>query len=96
MTTELISLENLTPAVIFKEKGGDPIVEQIRKEVMAIDRDISTPEGRKNIASIAHKVARSKTFIDEIVNTIVCDSQIAELIVIAIAKGEVPNVKIFY
>lgn len=73
MATELLVLENLTPAVVFAEKGGDPIVDAIKKEVLAVDRDISTIEGRKQVASLAHKVARSKTLLDEMGKTFAAD-----------------------
>lgn len=70
---ELIVLENLTPAVVFTERGGDPIIDKIRDEVLSVDRDISTEEGRKSVASLAHKVARSKTFLDEMGKTFASD-----------------------
>lgn len=70
---ELAVLENLTPATVFTEGGGDPIIDKIRDEVISVDRDISTPEGRKLVASLAHKVARSKTFLDEMGKTFASD-----------------------
>lgn len=59
-----IGNEALTPAV-FSETGGiDAMLEKIKTEVRAVATDISTPAGRKAVASLAHKVARSKTAFD--------------------------------
>lgn len=71
--SDLIVLEQLTPATVFKEGGGDPVIEQIKQEVLSVDRDISTEEGRKNVASLAYKVARSKTLLDEMGKTFAAD-----------------------
>lgn len=56
---------SITPAQMFQPGAMDSILERIKAEVRAIDTDISTPEGRKHIAALAYKVARTKTFIDE-------------------------------
>src|ERR1700744_4077654 len=71
--SELIVLESLTPATVFTQGGGDPVIEQIRQEVLSVDRDISTDEGRKNVASLAYKGARSKTLLDEMGKTFAAD-----------------------
>lgn len=42
----------------------DQIIERIEKDALAIAPDLSTAKGRKEIASLAHKVARSKTALD--------------------------------
>ncbi|MGP1985299.1 hypothetical protein ACTS35_01710, partial [Citrobacter freundii] len=42
----------------------DPIIEKIEKEARSLVPDVSTKKGRDAIASMAHKVARSKTYID--------------------------------
>lgn len=64
MTTSLALVEKMSPAEIFKPGTMDPIIERIRAEVRAIKTDISTEAGRKEIASLAFKVAKSKTFLD--------------------------------
>lgn len=65
-TTALVRVESLTAAEIFKSGAIDPILEQIKAEARAeaAKLDISTEANRKAIASLAYKVARSKTFID--------------------------------
>lgn len=60
----LIPVQNLVPEDVFKEGGTDPIINAIKAEVEKFQPDISTAKSRNEIASIAHKVARSKTFID--------------------------------
>lgn len=64
-TTALALIETAKPLELFTNNGLDPIIAAIEKEVKAEVLDISTAEGRKRIASLAHKVAKSKTAIDE-------------------------------
>ena len=64
MENGLIVLENIVPENIFKEGGCRPILEAIVREVGKHIPDVSTAKGRKEIASLAHKVAQSKTFLD--------------------------------
>jgi hypothetical protein len=64
-SNEVLVLERLLPAKVFTAGGGDPIIDKIREEVLSVDRDISTEAGRAQIKSLAFKVARSKTFLDE-------------------------------
>lgn len=63
-STELATLRTLTPAVVFRPDGVRTILDQIKAEVAATEIDISTPAGRKACASLAYKVARSKTALD--------------------------------
>lgn len=62
---DLATIEALTPAEVFTDKGADPIIDRIEKEARAALIDISTDAGRKECASIAYKIARSKTFLDD-------------------------------
>src|ERR1700676_4896268 len=61
----IIDTDALTPATVFAPGGVEGILSKIETEVRAIDRDISTPDGRENVKSLAYKVARSKTALDE-------------------------------
>jgi len=64
---ELIKIEQVNAMELFtKEKGLDPILEKIKEEVANFKADISTISGRKEIARMAHKVSRSKTYIDNV------------------------------
>jgi hypothetical protein len=62
----LTKVDALTKEQLFIPSVIDPILEMIRAEVtaQAADLDISTPENRKAIASIAFKVTKTKTFIE--------------------------------
>lgn len=73
--TALIVLETLTPATVFGEGGVDGVLATIRREALGAvkDFDISTERGRKEIASVAYKVARSKTALDEMGKELVAD-----------------------
>ena len=58
-------LDNEESAVtIFTGEKMDKVLEQIKKEVESFVPDTSTPKGRKEIASLAHKVAKSKVVLD--------------------------------
>lgn len=54
-------------------KGLDPYLAQIREEIDCFVPDISTRKGRDAIASIAHKVARSKTALDNVGKELVAE-----------------------
>jgi len=71
VTGELVAISGLNALTVFTDGGLDPIIEKIKKEVKAEVLDISTAEGRKRIASLAYKVAKSKTAIDEMGKTLV-------------------------
>jgi hypothetical protein len=64
-STDLIVLEKLTPAVIFAPGGVDDVLAKIKAEVRKTQVDISTKAGRDAVASLAYKVARSKTALDK-------------------------------
>lgn len=65
MANELVQIDQYTPAVLFGDNGDiDSLIEKIRAKAEGEVFDVSTPSGRKEIASMAAKVARSKTAID--------------------------------
>lgn len=58
--------DTVTAVTVFGTPGGvDAILDKIRRQARALNADISTPAGRKAIASLAYKVARSKTALDD-------------------------------
>lgn len=63
---DLIPIENAQPAALFAPGGLDPLLSRIAEEARALVPDTSTKKGRDAIASNAHKVARSKTYLEEI------------------------------
>lgn len=64
-STELVEVRTLVPADVFGPGGAEAIIKQLTDKVLAVATDISTPTGRKAVASLAYKVARSKTALDE-------------------------------
>lgn len=61
---ELMPLQNINAVAIFSEGGLDKLLEQIHTEAESHVPDLETDKGRKAIASIAAKVAKSKTYLD--------------------------------
>lgn len=66
METGLAIIESTAAVQLFSPGFLDPIVSRVEKEARdeAAKLDISTVAGRKAIASLSFKVAKSKTFID--------------------------------
>ena len=63
-----------TALQVFQAPNGlDPYLQQIRAEIDAFVPDVSTKKGRDAIASIAHKVARSKTALDNVGKELVAE-----------------------
>ncbi len=65
-STELLTLPPTESAlkVFTADKGLDPYLANIKAEIDVFVPDVKTKKGRDAIASMAHKVARSKTYID--------------------------------
>lgn len=58
----------------FKAPSGmDPYIALVRKHVSEFTPDVSTAKGRREIASTAAKVARSKTLLDDVGKALVAD-----------------------
>ena len=64
MDNELIVLKEIVPAQIFNGENLDPLLKKITDQVKAMSLDVSTERGRKEVASVAFKIARSKTLLD--------------------------------
>lgn len=63
--TDLVVIEKSSAMAVFTNNEQlNPIIEKIEKEARSLVPDVSTKKGRDAIASMAHKVARSKTYID--------------------------------
>jgi len=64
-TTELVVIDKADAVSVFTDKSRiEKILERIETEVRSFVPDLSTGVSRKAIASMANKVARSKTYID--------------------------------
>jgi colicin import membrane protein len=59
--------------VFQSAKGLDPYLAKIREEIDAFVPDVSSRKGREAIASIAYKVARSKTALDNVGKDLVAE-----------------------
>jgi len=68
---ELIVIEELNPIEVFTNGGVEEVLQKIKIQVSTIVPDVETAKGRKEIASVAHKVARSKTALDELGKSLV-------------------------
>ncbi len=63
--TDLVVIEKKNAMAVFTNNDQlDPLIELIEKEDRSLVPDVTTKKGRDAIASMAHKVARSKTYID--------------------------------
>lgn len=60
-----IDVATLTPATVFAPGGVEAIISKIEAEVSTEVFTIDTAEGRERIKSVAYKVARSKTALDD-------------------------------
>ncbi|EOI2439050.1 hypothetical protein ACMGBB_001938 [Klebsiella pneumoniae] len=62
---DLVVIEKMNAMAVFTNNDQlDPLIEAIEKEARSLVPDVTTKKGRDAIASMAHKVARSKTYID--------------------------------
>lgn len=62
---DLVVIEKKNAMAVFTNNDQlDPLIELIEKEARSLVPDVTTKKGRDSIASMAHKVARSKTYID--------------------------------
>lgn len=74
MSNELIPLDNVKPAAIFTGKELEPLLERITKEAHKLaSHDVTSVKSREAIASVAYKVARSKTYLDNLGKDFVAD-----------------------
>lgn len=73
MDGQLIPLESVNAVEVFTGHKLDDLLARIRQETVTLVPDVSTATGRKEIASLAYKVARSKTTIDDAGKTLVAE-----------------------
>lgn len=72
-SAELIPVETVNAGELFAGDGLDALLQKIRAHATSVAADVTTDKGRKEIASIAYKVARSKTTIDEAGKSLVAE-----------------------
>ncbi len=61
----IIPIEHINAIEVFTGGGLDALLDKVRAATASLVPDVSTDSGRKEIASTAYKVARSKTAIDD-------------------------------
>ncbi|MFB2863032.1 hypothetical protein [Aeromonas sp. MdU4] len=63
--TQLVVLEPTTEIALFTEGDGiNSMLADIRKKASSLVPDVSTAKGRKEIASVAYAVAKTKSYLD--------------------------------
>ena len=73
---ELIVVEKLNVPALFCENGMDKILKDIEAKATSFVTSTETAAGRKEIASIANRVARSKVLLDDLGKNLVADWKI--------------------
>ncbi len=73
MSEALIPIESVNAVEVFTGGGLDDLLARIRAEAVTLVPNVKTVAGRKEIASIAYKVSRSKTAIDDAGKALVAD-----------------------
>lgn len=81
MSDDLIVAETLRPEIVFAPGGVDALLEKLERDVRAVATDISTKAGRAAISSLAHKVSRSKTALDDLGRGLVADWKLRSALV---------------
>ena len=69
----LVVAEKLDVTVVFSDKGMAKLLDEIKTKVIAHIPDTSSEQGRKDITSLAYKITRSKTLIDDLGKSVVSD-----------------------
>lgn len=76
--SEIVSVKQGSALEVFKDASFiDGLLDQIERAVMsqAVD-DVSTAKGRKEVASVAHRVARTKTYLDGVGKDLVAELKV--------------------
>lgn len=77
-TDSALAIIDIKPAdlpALFVDGGTDVLLERIEEEISKHVPDLSTAKGRKDIASLAYKVAKCKTLIDGAGKDLVADKK---------------------
>ena len=64
--SQLAKIETISAAVVYQAGNAQTLISDLEKEVRSFVPDISSLKGRKDIASLAHKVSKSKTLLDSL------------------------------
>ncbi|MGR3218938.1 MAG: hypothetical protein ACUZ8H_03850 [Candidatus Anammoxibacter sp.] len=73
---DLVSIENINAVDLFNGSSNlDDLLFKIADEAKSLVPDLTTKMGRDEIASVAHKVARSKTYLDGLRKDLIADKK---------------------
>ncbi|EOU9599239.1 cell envelope biogenesis protein TolA [Cronobacter sakazakii] len=73
-TTDLVVIEKENAMTVFKSADQiEDILQKVEREVMSFVPDVTTAKGRKEIASLAYKVAQTKTYLDGLGKNLVAE-----------------------
>jgi hypothetical protein len=73
MSDLIVVNENMQAVDIYQPEKVKEVIEAISKEVRSKDFDMEKAKDRASCASLAHKIARSKTFLDGLGKTLTTD-----------------------
>lgn len=71
--SELVVVEKSNIPEVFQTGGTDALVQTIKGQVEGLVPDVSSLKGRKEVASLAAKIAKSKTYLDGLGKTYVAE-----------------------
>lgn len=60
---------------VFQDGGCDPLIDKLEAELKSYNIDVTTEAGRKQIASIARKIASTKIALDDAGKALIADKQ---------------------
>lgn len=75
MSKELITIDTATGVQLYTEGHIESIIKRITEEALNMVPDVETEQGRDNIKSLAYKIARSKTTMDDLGKELNADSK---------------------
>lgn len=76
MTQEIAVIDNTAIAQAFATAGGiDVLIQRIKSEASAEVPDLTTKKGRDRIASLAYKVSKTKTLVDDFGKELVAEEK---------------------
>jgi hypothetical protein len=75
MTQEIAVIDNTAIAQAFATSGIDVLIQRLKSEASAEVPDLTTKKGRDRIASLAYKVSKTKTLVDDFGKELVAEEK---------------------
>ena len=73
MEVAVIAVGTVSAVEIYANNGMDPLLGKIKEHVLSFVPDVTTKKGRGEIASMAYKVAQTKTLLDNLGKDLTAD-----------------------